>query len=79
MNDITLFIQPGHRVPRFSTINWAVCSPASCTSRDIEVSIRHALAKYTAPTGLKISVKVDEEMCQVQRIEPLPLKTIIVG
>ncbi|XP_024941445.1 nose resistant to fluoxetine protein 6 isoform X2 [Cephus cinctus] len=70
---------PGHRVPRFSTVNWAICTPAACSHRDVEISLRQTLAKHTAQTGLKITVQVDQEMCQVRRIEPLPTSTIIVG
>ncbi|XP_012283860.1 nose resistant to fluoxetine protein 6 [Orussus abietinus] len=70
---------PGHRVPRFSTVNWAVCAPSSCTSRDVEASLRHVVSKHTANTGLKITVRVDKEMCQVRRIEPLPTETVVVG
>ncbi|XP_011304464.1 nose resistant to fluoxetine protein 6 isoform X2 [Fopius arisanus] len=70
---------PGHRVPRFSTVQWAVCTPSSCTSQDVESSLRATISKYTSHTGLNITVKVDREMCQVQRTEPLPTETLIVG
>ncbi|XP_011502852.1 PREDICTED: nose resistant to fluoxetine protein 6-like [Ceratosolen solmsi marchali] len=70
---------PGHRVPRFGTVNWAVCAPSGCNPRDVEASLRHTLAKHTEQTGLKITVKVDAEMCQVRRTEPLPTETLLVG
>ncbi|XP_033228277.1 O-acyltransferase like protein-like [Belonocnema kinseyi] len=70
---------PGHRVPRYSTINWAICTPAACSHHDVESSLRHTIAKYSPQTGIKISVKVDREMCQVQRTKPLPRETIIVS
>ncbi|XP_063973444.1 O-acyltransferase like protein isoform X1 [Diachasmimorpha longicaudata] len=70
---------PGHRVPRFSTVQWAICAPSSCTSQDVETSLRATISKYTSHTGINVTVKVDREMCQVQRIEPLPTETIIVG
>ncbi|XP_001603690.2 O-acyltransferase like protein [Nasonia vitripennis] len=70
---------PGHRVPRFGTVNWAVCAPSGCSPRDVEASLRHTLDKHTEETGLKISVKVEPEMCQMRRTEPLPRETIVVG
>ncbi|KAG8034620.1 hypothetical protein G9C98_007696 [Cotesia typhae] len=70
---------PGHRVPRFSTVNWAVCTPASCSPQDVETSFKDKLAKYTTGTGLDVTIRVDREMCQVQRTKSLPIATIIVG
>ncbi|CAL1674854.1 unnamed protein product [Lasius platythorax] len=67
---------PGHRVPRFSTVNWAVCTPASCTAQDVKVSLQHAISKYTTQTGLKITLHVDEEMCQVKKELVLSKATI---
>ena len=71
--------QPGHRVPRFNTVNWAICAPSACSANDVETALKHTLAKHTAETGLKITVKVEPEMCQMNRIEPLPTETLIVG
>ncbi|KAF7393950.1 hypothetical protein HZH68_010769 [Vespula germanica] len=70
---------PGHRVPRFSTVNWAVCTPASCSFRDVEISLRDTLSKYTSQSGLKISVRVDRDMCQMKNNQPLPRETIFVS
>ncbi|XP_066603638.1 nose resistant to fluoxetine protein 6 [Prorops nasuta] len=70
---------PGHRVPRFSTINWAVCTPSTCTHKDVEASLRHILSKHANNTGFKISVRVDEEMCQVKNKGAIPVETIVVG
>ena len=60
---------PGHRVPRFTVVNWGVCAPASCSFKDVETSIRDIVTKHTSQTGLKVTVKVNEEMCQVKRKE----------
>ncbi|KAG5323880.1 NRF6 protein, partial [Acromyrmex heyeri] len=57
---------PGHRIPRFSNINWAICTPASCTAQDVKASLQHIISKYTAHTGLKISLQVDQNLCQVR-------------
>lgn len=67
--NVYLFLQPGHRVPRFTVVNWGVCAPASCSFKDVETSIRDIVTKYTSQTGLKVTVKVNEEMCQVKRKE----------
>ena len=66
-------------MPRFGTINWAVCAPSACTSNDVEKSIKHTLDKYTEGTGLKITVKVDKEMCQQKMTSSYPMETIFVG
>ncbi|TGZ56969.1 nose resistant to fluoxetine protein 6 [Temnothorax longispinosus] len=67
---------PGHRVPRFSSVNWAICTPASCTAQDVKASLQHAISKYTAQTGLKISLQVDQNMCQVKEEFVLSKATI---
>ncbi|XP_025992851.1 O-acyltransferase like protein [Solenopsis invicta] len=67
---------PGHRVPRFSSLNWAICTPASCTAQDVKASLQHTISKYTAQTGFKISLRVDQNMCQVKN-EFVPSKGTI--
>ncbi|XP_033205713.2 nose resistant to fluoxetine protein 6-like [Bombus vosnesenskii] len=69
----------GHRVPRFNIVNWAVCTPASCSFKDVETSIREILTRYTSQTGVKVTVKVNKEMCQVKTKEPVPKETIFVS
>ncbi|XP_012055335.1 PREDICTED: uncharacterized protein LOC105618403 [Atta cephalotes] len=64
--DIKIRMSPGHRVPRFSNINWAICTPASCTAQDVKASLQHTISKYTAQTGLKIALQVDQNLCQVR-------------
>ncbi|XP_053985527.1 nose resistant to fluoxetine protein 6-like [Hylaeus anthracinus] len=66
---------PGHRVPRYTIINWGVCAPSSCSFKDVEASIRDVLARYSSQTGIKITVKVNEEMCQVKRKDIVPMGT----
>ncbi|CAK9807752.1 Nose resistant to fluoxetine protein 6 [Anthophora plagiata] len=70
---------PGHRVPRFTVVNWAVCTPASCSPKDVETSFRDILTRYTSQTGLRVTVKVNKEMCQVKRKEPVPKETMFVS
>lgn len=62
---IAIAFQPGHRVPRFSTINWAVCIPSGCTHTDVEVVLRESLSNFTQGLRFNVQVRVEEEMCQV--------------
>lgn len=59
--------QPGHRVPRFSTVNWGVCVPSTCTHQEVEDSMRHYLSNFTANTGIEFKIRVEPEMCQVKQ------------
>ncbi|KAL4105101.1 hypothetical protein QTP88_020374 [Uroleucon formosanum] len=63
---------PGHRVPRFSTMNWAVCSPASCSPADIEHEMYLLLSKYIDTTEINLRLKVDPDMCQTYRPSIVP-------
>ncbi|XP_055522358.1 nose resistant to fluoxetine protein 6 [Wyeomyia smithii] len=57
---------PGHRVPRFSTINWALCVPAACTPRDIQHSLGEFLRDTADGTGVQLDVSVESELCEVR-------------
>lgn len=70
------YFQFGYRVPCFSTVLWAVCIPASCTAQDVENSLQYTISKYTNQTGLKITLQVDQDMCQVKRQLVLSKATI---
>ncbi|KAG5684658.1 hypothetical protein PVAND_013876 [Polypedilum vanderplanki] len=59
------FDDPGHRVPKWSTINFGVCVPSSCSSQDIEIAIKHFTKVFTNGTGIQLSVRVESEMCHV--------------
>ncbi|XP_001942708.2 regulator of hypoxia-inducible factor 1 [Acyrthosiphon pisum] len=63
---------PGHRVPRFSTMNWAVCTPASCSPADIEHEMYLLLSKYIDTTEINLRLKVDPDMCQTYRPSIVP-------
>ncbi|XP_014364521.2 uncharacterized protein LOC106715699 [Papilio machaon] len=58
---------PGHFVPRFSTLSWGVCVPAPCSSEDVENIIRDAIKHYQYTSGISIKVRVDEQDCHVQK------------
>ncbi|KAF7287125.1 hypothetical protein GWI33_002502 [Rhynchophorus ferrugineus] len=55
---------PGHRVPRFSSINWALCVPSSCTSKDVERGLKHVTRRFLGSTELETRYEVNPEMCQ---------------
>ncbi|PSN54851.1 hypothetical protein C0J52_12407 [Blattella germanica] len=54
---------PGQFAPRFTTINWAVCVPASCSPEDVQQSLVDALQDYNETIGVSFDVHVDPEMC----------------
>ncbi|XP_014245510.1 O-acyltransferase like protein [Cimex lectularius] len=70
---------PGHRVPRFSSIHWAVCVPKSCSTTDVEDSMSKVADDLSSGTGLKASVKVFPEMCQVASTEQVATSAWVVG
>ncbi|GFG30830.1 hypothetical protein Cfor_00758 [Coptotermes formosanus] len=73
-------LQPGHRVPRYSAIHWALCVPASCNASDVQVALSDTLHRHTEGTGIGFNVRVTDSMCQTQddRLH-LPSSTIVVG
>lgn len=54
-------------MPRFSTINWALCVPSSCTHLEVEDSLREQLQHFTDGTGIELKIRIDKEMCQVRQ------------
>ncbi|KAM8721005.1 hypothetical protein ACLKA7_006955 [Drosophila subpalustris] len=64
------FNDPGHRVPRYSLINWGICVPSGCTHRDVEYSVAEYLRNQTVSTGITFNVRVESQMCQVRDPQP---------
>lgn len=64
-------LQAGHRVPRFSMINWALCVPSTCTHLDVEHSLGDYVQNLTAGTGISFELRVEERMCQTNDRPPL--------
>jgi hypothetical protein len=58
----TCFMQPGHRIPRYSTINWGICVPSSCSAKDVENGLREALQPLSSIPEFKLALQVDEAM-----------------
>ncbi|KAJ8961100.1 hypothetical protein NQ318_008776 [Aromia moschata] len=69
---------PGHRVPRFSSINWALCIPNVCTPKDIELGLKETTNNILKGTQLKVRYEVDPAMCQSSAPSPVPMSTYIV-
>ncbi|XP_054280087.1 nose resistant to fluoxetine protein 6-like [Macrosteles quadrilineatus] len=72
---------PGHRVPRFSSVNWAVCVPASCPPEEVEQALASTVDHFLSSPELIIRVRVDPSMCQVQSdsIIPPPASLMAIG
>ncbi|KAJ8668278.1 hypothetical protein QAD02_009941 [Eretmocerus hayati] len=58
---------PGHFVPKFTTVNWALCLPAACSAKDARRSIENAVNAYNVTAGIKFVIDVDPKMCYVQQ------------
>lgn len=58
---------PGHFIPKFTTINWALCLPAACSAKDAERALESALEDYNGTVGIRFTVDVDPDMCYVKQ------------
>ncbi|XP_014212588.1 uncharacterized protein LOC106642345 [Copidosoma floridanum] len=58
---------PGHFIPKFTTVNWAVCLPAACSSKNAQKSIERALNSYNTTIGITFVVDVDSDNCYVKQ------------
>ncbi|KAJ3653264.1 hypothetical protein Zmor_012524 [Zophobas morio] len=67
---------PGHRIPRFSSINWALCIPNACTPRDVELGLTTTVEQIVKNTDLRFKVLVRPEMCHKSHRSPVPTSTI---
>jgi hypothetical protein len=70
---------PGHRVPKFSSINWALCVPNGCTPTDIELGLRQGVSKIVKNTDLKVKIHVDPSMCQSAEKRKVPASTVVAS
>ncbi|XP_077256393.1 uncharacterized protein LOC143894156 [Temnothorax americanus] len=58
---------PGHFIPKFTTLNWALCLPAACSAEDAERALGSILKDYNGTVGIKFTVNVDPNMCYVKQ------------
>ncbi|RLU27575.1 hypothetical protein DMN91_001379 [Ooceraea biroi] len=58
---------PGHLIPKFTTVNWALCLPAACSAKDAKHTLENALKDYNETVGITFTVNVDPDMCYVKQ------------
>ncbi|XP_066592005.1 uncharacterized protein [Prorops nasuta] len=58
---------PGHFIPRFTTVNWALCLPAACSADDAKHLLEITLEQYNISTGIRFTVDVNPQMCYVRQ------------
>ncbi|XP_072399233.1 nose resistant to fluoxetine protein 6-like [Diabrotica undecimpunctata] len=68
---------PGHRVPRFSSINWALCVPSVCTPKDVEMGLKKYVEHILNGTEIEVRYEVDSSMCQEKRETEYPTSFFI--
>ncbi|KAJ4446693.1 hypothetical protein ANN_13390 [Periplaneta americana] len=57
---------PGHIIPKFTTMRWGFCIPASCSSEDLTVSLTESLEALIGDADVSYSLKVDPDLCYIQ-------------
>ncbi|XP_069696137.1 uncharacterized protein [Periplaneta americana] len=57
---------PGHIIPKFTTMTWGFCIPASCSSEDLTVSLTESLEALIGDADVSYSLKVDPDLCYIQ-------------
>jgi hypothetical protein len=60
--------QPNHFIPRFTTLNWGICLPSSCTYEDAGTILEHFVKPYNS-TGVKIFIEIEESNCYVKKYQ----------
>ncbi|KOX77155.1 Nose resistant to fluoxetine protein 6 [Melipona quadrifasciata] len=58
---------PGHFIPKFTTVNWALCLPAACSAEDARTVVEQALDDYNSTAGITFMVDVNPNMCYVKQ------------
>ena len=53
-------------------LHWALCVPTSCTSRDVEISLRDNLEPVFSMYGINLTVRVDETFCRAHQTTIYP-------
>ncbi|XP_034933729.1 nose resistant to fluoxetine protein 6-like isoform X2 [Chelonus insularis] len=57
---------PGHFIPKFTTVNWGLCIPAACTEVDAKNTMENSLSHLGNISGLKFTINVNESNCYVK-------------
>ncbi|XP_063233051.1 nose resistant to fluoxetine protein 6-like [Bacillus rossius redtenbacheri] len=63
---------PAHFVPRYSTLQWGVCVPASCPPAHVEAALVRSLGRLGASEAglLRAEARVDPDMCYLRDRPP---------
>lgn len=67
---------PGHFIPRFSTVSWGICVPKSCSKESLEEGLLNALAPLNSTPGLTVRTGIPRYSCH-EEPESLPFLTIL--
>ncbi|GLV31608.1 drop dead [Carabus blaptoides fortunei] len=61
---------PGHFIPRFTTIRWGICIPSGCTAQDAEQIIEESIRVYNESSlvGVNFDVSVESDQCYVRKV-----------
>lgn len=70
---------PGHFVPKFTSINWAVCVPAACAEEDAAAGSGDALRRLGSGAGLRLVAAVEPGLCyeQTRPDQPFPPTAVV--
>ncbi|KAJ8878726.1 hypothetical protein PR048_019312 [Dryococelus australis] len=60
----------GHFVPRYSTLQWALCVPASCRPGDVELGVVRSLARLNESSSLRVDARVEPDTCYSEQRAP---------
>jgi hypothetical protein len=60
----------------FSTIFWGICMPSSCSYLDLEISLTKYFENITADSGLKVELKIHEDLCYIRDDEWMSKLTV---
>jgi hypothetical protein len=77
MHVLHIILKPGHRVPRYTSFNWATCIPVSCTAEQVEQGLRRSLATLIATPELEVKITVEPQMCYVKEPYNIDLTTAL--
>lgn len=59
-------LQPGHRVPRFSSMNWAFCVPNECSANEVEKAFQSKLQSIFESFPISIDIHIHQNFCQTK-------------
>ena len=64
-------------MPRFSSVQWALCVPDDCSASDVDLGVKETLGSVFNGTEVRYKVLVEEQMCQSAERGPWSTSTVI--